>query len=67
MGHLPYSNNKEDLVISDYGLHTGGALDRERGKDKVNGANQNGMQGQNAGVDNAREGYPKMINLNTQN
>ena len=49
--NLPYQNNKDDLVISDYGL----AIDRDREKEKP--ANQH---------IGPRENYPMTINLNNQ-
>jgi serine/threonine protein kinase len=49
--NFPYANNKDDLVISDYGLHSGLALvDREKDKHQ-----------QYLGP---RENYPMTINLN---
>ena len=59
MGTFPYQNNKDDVIISDYGLHSG--LTQERDKERDKGSV--GAQNQNLGL---RDNFPRAINLGNQ-
>ena len=54
------------MIISDYGLHSGMVLERERerGRDKQNALGAGASNQMNNG--NGRDGFPKTINLNQQ-
>jgi hypothetical protein len=41
LGSFPYQNNKDDLIISDYGLHAGVAQERDKDREKLSSNAQN--------------------------